>query len=193
MSERTFPKVAPNARTTAKVPYVDRAGCEMVSVVLKNPSRADACRADSTVQRVEAYIWRRFATCSSLRILNLFAYRATRAPDLWQRVGGNLNNAVGPSNDHFLRDSFQKSTYIVGAWGQATKASPGTRDLYRCRVDQVVALLRPHAEKLRQVTPSRGPTSDRNYFPLHGLRWNSKRICKSTLTEWCPFEDGGRY
>ena len=109
-------------RYLLEVPYSGRTAGDTVSVVLKNPSSASRCRADRTVRKVEEYVWRTFEACSTLRVLNLFAYRATCVKDLWSRItDGGLDCAVGPHNDCFLRESFVESDYIVGAWGGATE------------------------------------------------------------------------
>lgn len=177
-------------RYLLEVPYSGRTAGDIVSVVLKNPSSARQCRADDTIRRVEAYVWRTFETCSTLRVLNLFAYRATCVNDLWSQIDDGIDSAVGPDNNCFLRDSFEESDYIVGAWGKPTHARARHREEYDDRIDQVVTLLQPHATKLRQVSRrARASSGDRT--PLHGLRWGCKpeQIGNYPLAVWAPAHD----
>ena len=179
------------------IPYTGRTGNETVCVVLKNPSRADESQADNTIRRIEEYVWCRFERCRRLHILNLFAYRSTEVSELWRRMDCHLD-IVGPENDHFLRESFRESNYIIGAWGGPTKARVTHRTQYYCRIAHVVRLLRPHADKLWQVAAPRAASGSRSrsrrrladdedaakssWVPLHGLRW----AYKFDLREWRP-------
>ena len=134
---------------------------EVVSVILKNPSSADEKSADTSVNRIENYVYRNFCRCRELHILNLFAYRATDLEELQKKINQeSINSAIGPKNDCFLKISFHSSTYIIVAWGD-----PGGKineDHYRYRVEQVHQLLQPYSDKLREVISP---------YPRHALRW----------------------
>lgn len=132
------------------IPYrVESRRNEVVSVILKNPSSADENLSDRSVRRAEEYVYRHFRRCSELRILNLFAYRATDPGYLQTRINqAGCINAVGPSNDRFLIPSFCSSTHIIVAWGRSGKIS---KICYDSRIAQVKHLLRPFGGKLWQV------------------------------------------
>ena len=159
-------------RYLLKVPYKTPSGeeCrrhEVISVILKNPSSADVGSTDQTVRRVEEYIYRNFCRCRELRILNLFAYRATYPRDLRTQIRrAGCINAVGPKNDQVIRSSLRSSTRIIISWG-----SPGLigKICYDSRINQITQLLQPYIEILRRVVPP-GRNEHSNY-PRHGLTW----------------------
>ena len=141
---------------------------EVISVILKNPSSAEEKCADGSVRRVEEYVHRNFPQCRELRILNLFAYRATKVEELQARISQEgFDSAVGPGNDRFLRTSFCNSTRIIAAWGDPGKID---KALYRCRVEQVHQLLQPYAERLLKVVSP---------YPRHALKWDYEYQCRS--------------
>ena len=141
---------------------------EVISVILKNPSSADENSADNSVNRAENYVYRKFPKCRELRILNLFAYRATNVEELQARISQEgFDSAVGPENDRFLRTSFCNSTCIIAAWGDPGKIDKAH---YRCRVEQVHQILQPYAERLLKVVSP---------YPRHALKWAYEYQCRS--------------
>ena len=150
-------------RYLLKIPYqVECDRHEIVSVILKNPSSADENLADRSVRRAEEYVYCNFPHCGELRILNLFAYRATYPRDLRTRIDQNgFSHAVGPSNDRFLVPSFYSSAYIIVAWGGPGKIS---KVCYDSRIAQVKQLLLPFAGRLRQIPALR--------YPKHAQVWS---------------------
>ncbi len=81
-----------------------------VAFVLLNPSTADAERDDPTIRRCIGFAQR--WGFGSLEVVNLFAFRATRPPEL--KAAGN---PVGAENDRFLREAQARAKVVVAAWG----------------------------------------------------------------------------
>ncbi|HZU11832.1 MAG TPA: DUF1643 domain-containing protein [Chloroflexota bacterium] len=80
-----------------------------VTMVMLNPSAADAERDDPTIRRCIAFA--RAWGFGRLRVLNLFAYR-TAEPSVLARA----DDPVGPENDRYLAASI-RSDLLVVAWG----------------------------------------------------------------------------
>lgn len=86
--------------------------------IMFNPSTADALVDDRTIGRCASFAqsW----GCDALKVVNLFAYRATNPRELLLRaeLGGD---AVGPQNDTYLRLAITVATEtkspLVVAWG----------------------------------------------------------------------------
>lgn len=85
-----------------------------MTVIGLNPSTADETADDPTIRRCIRFA--REWGFDRLKMVNLFAYRATDPDDLWraQRDGVDI---VGPENDHHLSLAFGGSERIVAAWG----------------------------------------------------------------------------
>lgn len=82
--------------------------------VMLNPSTADASVDDPTIRRCMHFARRE--GCDGLRVVNLFAFRATD-PAALKRI----RDPVGPDNDRTLRAAFAEQrdakTPCVAAWG----------------------------------------------------------------------------
>jgi hypothetical protein len=78
--------------------------------IMLNPSTADAFTTDPTITRCVRFARRE--GCGSIRVVNLFALRATDPRSL--SLPGR--DPVGPSNDRFLDDHAQ-AHLVVAAWG----------------------------------------------------------------------------
>lgn len=98
-------------------------------VAALNPSTADAEHDDPTVRRCIGFA-RRYGAVE-LRIVNLYALRATDSHELWA-----ADDPVGPDNDRHLAAAAEAATRTVGpiivAWGAHARAD---------RVRAAVALL----------------------------------------------------
>lgn len=83
---------------------------EKLLFVMLNPSTADERRNDPTVERCE----RRALALgfAAFRVVNLFAFRATRPQDLKKAP-----EPVGPENDRVLREAAAWADRILCAWG----------------------------------------------------------------------------
>lgn len=136
-----------------------------MAVILKNPSSADEKRSDSTIRKVETFVWNRFPDVRHLHILNIFAFRATDASEVNQRLRALNDGAViGEENDAFFRKTLAISDYLICAWG-----GPSGIDItrYASRVTSVKNLIGEHF---------RGPIfqvcgAQQTAEPLHGLMW----------------------
>lgn len=86
--------------------------------VMLNPSTADAAVDDPTIRRCIGYAkaW----GCGGVRVVNLYAYRATDPKELWK-----VPDPVGPENDHFLEIfAWEARAWpgpLVAAWGANAK------------------------------------------------------------------------
>ena len=75
-----------------------------------NPSTADGEKDDPTINRCIDYAksW----GYGGIKVVNLFAYRATLPSDLKQ-----ASNPIGPENDKFIRKFQKDAEVIIAAWG----------------------------------------------------------------------------
>lgn len=81
-----------------------------VTFVGLNPSVADETTDDPTIRRCIGFA--RAWGFDRLKMVNLYAYRATKPADLWL-----ADDPVGPLNDHTLSLAFGGSDRIIAAWG----------------------------------------------------------------------------
>jgi len=86
--------------------------------VMLNPSTADAVMNDPTIRRCIGFSMR--WGCGALRVVNLYAYRATDPRTLWATP-----DPVGPDNDLHLYEAASKASTegapLVAAWGANAK------------------------------------------------------------------------
>lgn len=142
----------------------DRSGKALV--VLKNPSAADAAGADSTIRRVETFIYHHMKDVSQLAVANIFALRATDAVDLNReyRISGRAQ-VIGPENDRIIREAAASADYVVAAWGGRSGIDQA---LYVDRVRDVCRILAEAGRhKLLEVKGNRETKE-----PLHGMMWS---------------------
>jgi hypothetical protein len=80
--------------------------------VMLNPSTADASQDDPTIRRCMSFAVRE--NCSSLTVVNLFAYRATDPKQL-----ALCKDPVGPDNEMHCTNQLEqhKRGLIIAAWG----------------------------------------------------------------------------
>lgn len=116
--------------------------------VMLNPSTADALVDDRTVRRCMGFARREGA--GGIRVVNLFAYRATSPAALraWGLVDDATNDPrIGPHNDRYLA-ALPAAERVVVAWGAF--AAPG-------RIAHVVHLLALRPLYCLGVTASGAP------------------------------------
>ena len=99
-------------------------GDDTAYFLMLNPSTADARFDDPTIRRCKGFA-QRFG-CRRLRVLNLYAYRATDPAQLW-----SVPDPVGPLNDAHLSTELANRG-VICAWGSNAE---------RERVESVVELL----------------------------------------------------
>lgn len=113
----------------------------VATFVMLNPSTADADLDDPTINRCKTFAedW----GCSTLRVVNVYALRATNPADLW-----TVDDPVGPDNDRWIRDTVTGSTIVVAAWGAHARPA---------RVTKVLHLLDAHPVHALRVTKYGAP------------------------------------
>ena len=86
--------------------------------IMLNPSTADAGTDDPTIRRCISFAKRE--GCGGLRVVNLYALRATNPDDLWK-----AEDPVGPDNDAHLSTAITHASMsgspIIAAWGANAK------------------------------------------------------------------------
>lgn len=96
-------------------------GGEMCFVML-NPSTADGLQDDPTVRRCIGFAKRQ--GFSALRVVNVFAFRATDPRDLL-----DPEDPIGPGNNAAIAAAVKATSMIVAAWG-ASVPSPLWERIY---------------------------------------------------------------
>lgn len=81
-----------------------------VTYVMLNPSTADAEIDDATIRSCcrLARDW----GYGGIRVVNLFAYRATKPSDMLKAA-----DPIGPENDDYILDTIIQSDLVICAWG----------------------------------------------------------------------------
>jgi hypothetical protein len=142
-------------------------GHGQTTVIMVNPSTADAERDDATIRKLkgfgERYQW------GSIVVGNLFAYRATDVREL-----ATAADPVGPENDLHLMDMLREADRLVVAWGPVAKLPKRLRARWR-RVMELVHMVSRHPLSIG------APAKDGH--PCHPLMLPYTR----ELQEWRPF------
>ncbi len=85
-----------------------------LTVVMLNPSTADAVKDDPTIRRVIGFA--KAVGAGSLLVLNLFALRATDPREML-----TARDPVGPENDEYLSRALtqakEEGRFVLAAWG----------------------------------------------------------------------------
>lgn len=110
--------------------------------VMLNPSTADAKIDDPTIRRCIGFS-RLWGYCG-MRVVNLYALRATQPADLWRS-----DDPVGPENDDILRwIAHHTETPVIAAWGANARPE---------RVAHVINILGPRNLDCLGVTKQGAP------------------------------------
>jgi hypothetical protein len=132
-----------------------------LTVILKNPSTADAVRGDPTTGKVEA--WARRHGFTSVTYLNLFALRSPYP----QRVNiVAYDAAVGERNDVVLAENMRWAETLVAAWGNPNGIAI---ERYQRRIDELAQMIERQGCLLYRV----GELTQAGY-PRHGLQWRTE-------------------
>lgn len=111
-----------------------------VTVILKNPSSADQFKSDATIRKVETYVWQKFPDAIKLNILNIFAFRATDAIELDQRMKvSGMEAGVGMENDSHFSRIFESTNYLICSWGGPSGINNA---FYSARIEAVKNLIK---------------------------------------------------
>ncbi|MCP4310555.1 MAG: DUF1643 domain-containing protein [Bacteroidetes bacterium] len=134
-------------------------------VIMKNPSSADSKSADTSIRKVETYIYHHLKDVQHLSILNIFALRASDAADVNREFESLGEKAVvGPANDAAIRNITAGADYVVVAWGNRSGIN---EKLYAERVGRVKRLIAGAGQrKVYEVAGERETVQ-----PLHGMMW----------------------
>lgn len=134
-------------------------------VILKNPSAANKLAADSTIRKVETFIYRHLDDVLEVSILNIFGLRATDAIDLNTEfeIFGPLG-VIGPENDRTIQSVSASADYVIVAWGNRSGIN---KELYEDRIRQVKNML--NSKETYKIFEVKG--SQRTEQPLHGMMW----------------------
>lgn len=93
------------------------------TVIMVNPSTADADRDDATIRKLIGFGSQRWA---NIVVGNLFAYRSTDVRDL-----ARVDDPIGPDNDEHLRQMIGEAFRLIFAWGPASKLPKRLRGRWR--------------------------------------------------------------
>ena len=156
-------------RYTLRMSYnadlLDQNRDKTMTVILKNPSSADERRSDSTIRKVETFVWQRFPDVRILNIYNIFAFRATDAIELDHLMKDHgLSAGVGKENDKSLVELLEGTDYLICAWGGPSGIN---KDYYQSRISRVKEIVA--SEFSGPVYRVRGKKETGE--PLHGLMW----------------------
>jgi hypothetical protein len=152
-------------RYRLSVPFQDEtARTKVLTVILKNPSSADAMKADKTVQNVEKVIYNTFRDVAKIEVLNLFALRGTHPKDVMQTYMAGID-IVGKDNDSAFKQALASSDYIVIAWGGA---SPIRSSLYDARIDDVMNMI-DRQKFINMIFRKKEKGSTK--YPFHACYW----------------------
>lgn len=146
---------------------------ETMTVILKNPSSANEKRADSTIRKVETFVYNRFQKTRYLNIFNIFAFRATDALELHQLMKEKgMKEGVGLDNDSFFVKLLINTDNLIVAWGGPSGID---KTIYSNRITEVINIVgENYSGPVFQVCGKK-PTSQ----PLHGLMWGYEYELKS--------------
>lgn len=107
-----------------------------VTVIMVNPSTADALRNDPTIRRVIGFARRE--GWGRVVVVNLFALISSRIAAL-----GEAGDPVGPDNARYLEAAIAEADICVAAWGRAAKLSSALRQEWRNAVGLANAVGKP--------------------------------------------------
>lgn len=137
------------------------------TIILKNPSSADALMADKTIATAEKAIHIHFKDVGVLNVLNLFAIRGTDASDVGKRYKAHgYNNILGARNNQTFQMVLSETDYIICAWGGANGIPI---DAYDKRIAEVKTMLASLHKPVFRKLP-RGC----DQYPLHACVWGYK-------------------
>lgn len=137
------------------------------SIILKNPSSADALMADKTIATAEKAIHIHFQDVGALNVLNLFAIRGTDVSDVSQRYKTHgYDDILGPLNDGTFHKTIMGSDYIITAWGGANGIPI---DIFNRRIADVQTMLQNYQKPVFRKLPK-----GCDKYPFHACMWGYK-------------------
>jgi hypothetical protein len=106
----------------------DSAGEGQTTVIMVNPSTADATADDATIRKLKGFGARN--QWGRIVVGNLFAYRATDVREL-----DRAEHPVGAENDTHLLEMIREADRLVVAWGPMSKLPKHLRTRFRHVLD----------------------------------------------------------
>ncbi|MBT2514505.1 DUF1643 domain-containing protein [Arthrobacter sp. ISL-30] len=103
--------------------WVESDNQSMLTVIMLNPSIADATHDDPTLRRCTGLA--KAAGAEALRVVNLFALRSTDPDSL-----ASADDPIGPLNDKYILAAVEESDRIVAAWSAHPVASRRAEAVY---------------------------------------------------------------
>lgn len=125
-------------------------GGRYVTFIMLNPSVGNQTQPDPTLRKCISYAkkW----GYDGIKVANLFAYISTDPTAL-----KDIDDPVGPENDHHILEMVRESEQVIVAWGQALPSPIKTR-----RIQETLHLLREHDSYCLERTV-------RGNYPKHPL------------------------
>lgn len=137
--------------------------------IMLNPSTADAEKDDPTIRRCIGFAKRE--GCTSLAVVNLFAYRSTDPVWVW-----GAPDPIGPDNDCYTHSELLRADLVIAAWG--AHGTPGAA-LERARhIRQYVGAKPVFCLGKTNVGAPRHPLYIRKDQPLEPFGWMSPKETK---------------
>jgi len=155
-------------------------GLQQVDFIMLNPSTADHKKDDPTIRRCINYakMW----GAGSIRVLNLFAYRATDPRELKK-----VSHPVGPENDYWLNDHgsncdrIDPTLHVVCAWGNHGSYMGRSKIVYQLLLDRW-RLTEPKCLKVtKQGEPNHPLFLEKNLLPFRYHRKVKEKNVKTNL------------
>lgn len=150
---------------------LERGAGRCMSIIMVNPSTADAENDDPTIRKVLGFASRQ--NCTRIIVGNKFAFRATDVNEL-----RSARDPIGPDNDRHIEQILRDGDLHVVAWGALNKLP----DTLRSRWKDIVRVADRVGCKLHCI----GINADRH--PKHPLMPSYS----SPLTEWAAPWFAGR-
>lgn len=152
-------------RYRLKLPFFcDDSRSKSAAIILKNPSSADALKADKTIQTAAKTIYSAFPDVAELEILNIFAIRGTLPSDVMDSYDKGVD-IIGPENNKAFEEVIKKSDYIITAWGGA---SPIKKSIYDARIAQVFEIIDKCSARNKIYRKSE---KGNDKYPFHACYW----------------------
>ena len=155
------------------IPFCTVCNPDTLVVIMKNPSDADAKIADPTARRVCDFAYSN--KFGRVVIVNLFAYR-TKDKNILKAMYDkhDFDYIVGVENDNYIINAIKEASKIIVAWG---KPPEKFSEVYDTRINQ----LHKMADGIELYYVE---TLWENKYPLHGLRWSTKKSIKNYSNDY---------
>lgn len=103
---------------------LERGTGRALSIIMVNPSTADAENDDPTIRKVLGFAGR--MACTRIIVGNKFAFRATDITELRR-----AKDPIGPDNDHHIEQILRDGDLHVAAWGALSKLPEALRGRWK--------------------------------------------------------------